>query len=462
MENTKINLLIEEYEKEFEDRFKLEDYKWIGIKQFQDNWDINAENFAEMLEKSIYKFNFIHIPTLNDPRGMIIEFARHYPNEIKNMFQFLFNEDKVLSERLDYFKNKAEEMFKTWKNDGNGKEQDKNHYQGNSAASVYLWLKYPNKYNICKYTIVKSLAEYLSLSDNLVFKRGDNNNIEISIKLYEYIKSELIKHPNLINKFKIMINSSEEYYKDNELTTLAMDIGHYIYDKNNISVQEYFIKKISGAGFDLKNYEKQSEWAVLKNEKRILVYVPFKNNKDLKLCLPLEFDKFITKMPENVTKDIPFGADGYTYPKEFPVRINFKNCKLNNVQEFLDDILMQLNIIASNNVTNKKLNEDKNMAVNIPLNQILYGPPGTGKTYNTAIKINDILINNKTIKNTKVTKEITSETPWWQAIALTLYTQGKNRKFKVTEIENLLADYIKLKNNNTVRNKLWEQLQKQK
>ena len=36
--------------------------------------------------------------------------------------------------------------------------------------------------------------------------------------------------------------------------------------------------------------------------------------------------------------------------------------------------------------------------IEIPKNQILYGPPGTGKTYNTAIKINDILINNKSIK----------------------------------------------------------------
>ena len=54
-------------------------------------------------------------------------------NYIKELYIFIdgyghkeFNEDKVLSERLDYFKNKAEEMFKTWKNDGNGKEQDKN------------------------------------------------------------------------------------------------------------------------------------------------------------------------------------------------------------------------------------------------------------------------------------------------------------------------------------------------
>ena len=129
-------------------------------------------------------------------------------------------------------------------------------------------------------------------------------------------------------------------------------------------------------------------------------------------------------------------------------------------------VVMKLEQTASNDKFRQKLENVgfkiiKNPKLNKqPCNQILYGPPGTGKTYNTAIKINDILINNKTIKNTKVTKEITSETPWWQAIALTLYTQGKNRKFKVAEIENILADYIKLKNNNTVRNKLWEQLQK--
>lgn len=99
-------------------------------------------------------------------------------------------------------------------------------------------------------------------------------------------------------------------------------------------------------------------------------------------------------------------------------------------------------------------------SVKHPLNLILYGPPGTGKTFETKNIMKDILCNNKIFVTQKTTKNITGDTPWWQAIALTMYKHNKNKKYKVAELEKLLKDYIKLKQNNTVKNKLWEQLQK--
>ncbi len=94
------------------------------------------------------------------------------------------------------------------------------------------------------------------------------------------------------------------------------------------------------------------------------------------------------------------------------------------------------------------------------LNQILYGPPGTGKTYSTSDIVKNILSSNKKSINKRSLKEITQETPWWQAIALSMYQNNKDKKYKVSELELLLKDYIPLKNNKTVKNKIWEQLQK--
>lgn len=110
-------------------------------------------------------------------------------------------------------------------------------------------------------------------------------------------------------------------------------------------------------------------------------------------------------------------------------------------------------------IFNDKAKEDKNM-YSQPLNQILYGPPGTGKTYSTSSIVKDILSSNKVSINKKSLKEITQETPWWQAIALSMYKNDRNKKYKVSELEFLLKEYIPLKNNNTVKNKIWEQLQK--
>ena len=96
----------------------------------------------------------------------------------------------------------------------------------------------------------------------------------------------------------------------------------------------------------------------------------------------------------------------------------------------------------------------------IPLNQILYGPPGTGKTYNTKEIVENILSNNTKEIVEKTIKNIDAQTPWWQAIALAIYKKDKKRKYKVAEIENLIENYAKLKNNKTVSNKIWEQMQK--
>lgn len=108
---------------------------------------------------------------------------------------------------------------------------------------------------------------------------------------------------------------------------------------------------------------------------------------------------------------------------------------------------------------NKQIQEQPKM-INQSLNQILYGPPGTGKTYSTSSIVKNILSSNKISINKKSLKEITQETPWWQAIALSMYQNDRNKKYKVSELEFLLKEYIPLKNNKTVKNKIWEQLQK--
>lgn len=46
--------VLTEYKANFlKTQWNNEKYKWEAVKYFQDNWDINADNFAEMLKKSL-------------------------------------------------------------------------------------------------------------------------------------------------------------------------------------------------------------------------------------------------------------------------------------------------------------------------------------------------------------------------------------------------------------------------
>ena len=52
-----------------------EKYKWIAVKHFQDNWDIDAPDFAAMLKNALAKTGNLLVAVNTFPARMIIEFA---------------------------------------------------------------------------------------------------------------------------------------------------------------------------------------------------------------------------------------------------------------------------------------------------------------------------------------------------------------------------------------------------
>ena len=121
-----------------------EKYKWEAVKWFQDNWDVNAADFAEMLNRSLDKTFNLLASNNNFPKGMIVGFAKSAPEEVRAMFIALFDETKDVFERMDAFKMQSTVLLEKY---GNGAAQ---HYQYENAISTYLWLRYPDKYYIYK------------------------------------------------------------------------------------------------------------------------------------------------------------------------------------------------------------------------------------------------------------------------------------------------------------------------
>ena len=70
-----------------------EKYKWEAVKWFQDNWDVNAADFAEMLNRSLDKtFNLLASNNFPAEGHMIVRFAKSAPEEVRAMFIALFDE----------------------------------------------------------------------------------------------------------------------------------------------------------------------------------------------------------------------------------------------------------------------------------------------------------------------------------------------------------------------------------
>ncbi len=196
-----------------------EKYKWEAVKTFQDNWDVNAEDFAEMLTRSLSKTYNLLASMNNFPKRMITSFAKTAPEEVRAMFIALFDESCDVVERISEFKNKSLVLLEKY---GNGAAQ---HYQYENAITIYLWLRYPDKYYIYKYSEVKTVAD--ELSSDYRFKKGAyTENLRNFYALYDEICAYIKTDTELTSLFKTQL--TDTCYSDPEYRTLTIDVGFYI------------------------------------------------------------------------------------------------------------------------------------------------------------------------------------------------------------------------------------------
>lgn len=206
-----------------------EKYKWEAVKWFQDNWDIKAPDFPEMLNRSLDKTFNLLASTNNFPKGMIVGFAKAAPEEVRAMFIALFDESKDVFERIDAFKLQSSILLEKY---GNGAAQ---HYQYENAISTYLWLRYPDKYYIYKFGEVKTVAAELE-SDYKFRKGAYADNIRNFLRLYDEISIALKEDTEMVNLFQSQLTST--CYPDPELKTLTIDVGFYISRQYSQSLKE--------------------------------------------------------------------------------------------------------------------------------------------------------------------------------------------------------------------------------
>lgn len=233
----KLDSIIAEYKKQFiQSQWPKEKFKWEAVKCFQDNWDISTENFTEMLINSLEKTGNLLSSKNNFPKDTIINLSKLYPNEVRKMFIELFDENKNIYEIISSFKEQAESLFEKTGN------KDNRHYQTENAITTYLWLRYPDKYYIYKFSEVVAVSN--ELESNYIFKRGEfANNIENFFKFYDEICSKLQSDTELKSMLSSVI--TDTCYPDLELKTLTIDVGFFIsryYSNENdsdISVNEW-------------------------------------------------------------------------------------------------------------------------------------------------------------------------------------------------------------------------------
>lgn len=130
-------------------------YKWKAVKCFQDNWDIDAPGFAEMLKNALSKTGNLLATGGFFPRNAILEMADYAPERVREMYRTLFNISEDLIARIEEFEINARELMQEYK-------PGKSSFQDPNVISIYLWLRFPDENYIYKYNVVKECAAKLA------------------------------------------------------------------------------------------------------------------------------------------------------------------------------------------------------------------------------------------------------------------------------------------------------------
>ena len=236
IDRKKFDKLVKEYQNYFtnhkgedgESYWDEEEFKWRGIKTFQDNWDLEAPDLADMIKRSLNGVSHMMVSQARFPEGMIEGFAEREPDTVRAMFKDLFDESKDIVERFHSFKQKSADLLERV---GNGA---KNHFQDERTIALYLWLRYPDKYYVYQYTQARNLSIALG-SDHRIIKGRLDSNIREWLALYNEV-TELMKQKPEVRNWETQ-GMTAVHYPDPEYRMLATDLA-YCYTERILKEQK--------------------------------------------------------------------------------------------------------------------------------------------------------------------------------------------------------------------------------
>ncbi|MGN1381570.1 MAG: AAA family ATPase [Eubacterium sp.] len=219
------NKILTQYKKDLPGKWwEGERFKWECVKRFKDNWKIDTPDpdFAGMLKICVQDRTDTLLGTAPYPADTIVKLAQAVPGEVREMFRSLFNESDDVFIRIENFKKRSDEMLRKY---GDGK---KSQPQDEHAITTYLWLRYPDKYYMYKYSVGKAVSQ--ALKSNYTFKAGAyKENLNNCVSLFDEIREALSKDNELGEMLKNLL--SDSCYPDPEYRTLTMDFGFYVEEK---------------------------------------------------------------------------------------------------------------------------------------------------------------------------------------------------------------------------------------
>lgn len=460
-----------------------ETYKYLAINTFQQNWDLEAEDFYQMFRASFSKVSNL---LYQNSWGFIEKSTQLFPNEIREMFRNLYDESVEISQRIKTFQTESENILPKVRQSLN--RNNINAQQDERTISVYLAFRFPEKYMLYKADYYKYFCEQL----NIKAKKSGERFLHLQELANQIIQENLLNENNFIKTYR-------KFYQKPDWDDKYLMIQNVLYvvfrDAKDFNLLELFKK------FDKKQLEEYYDFL-----DSIIENFGFQED-DKRLVFNADKNKIVFTIGQRyIWNTATIGKDDYKFRtiSEKQISNNFVNfdgsptaylCKLNNISEaqknkqsvfnsienelnrtqisgyskynkkelermafdidFRNEILSQLEYQTTTEKPMENINSDKK----IPLNLILFGAPGTGKTYTLRNEyFPKYTISEKSISPESYFEEIVSGLTWWQAIALALLEMGTSKVNDILE-NRWVSKKAVLSESKNVRATIWGNLQ---
>lgn len=228
-------------------------YKWEIAQEFQ-NFDIDAPDFAEMLNHMWKTTDNLIDSSQQLPFYALVDYARKEPETVREMFRKLYAEEhtdmETKQQLIDEFIASSEELRKKY-------NPDSRLYVNNQrSVMMYLFLRYPNSNFAYKASQAKSFADCVEFYDDW----GPMTNFKLDIfnRMCEQLIEEIKADEALMETHKSRFeNTTRKLHADENLHILVFDIifssqAYNFYDGMtyapiNAQVRKLYFEKVAKA-----------------------------------------------------------------------------------------------------------------------------------------------------------------------------------------------------------------------
>lgn len=197
-----------------------ETYKWEIAQEFQ-NFDLNAEDFAEMLLHMCKTAENLVDSSQQLPFYALVEFARKEPEMVSEMFRKLYADEHIGNDEkqrlIDEFIASSEELRKKY-------YPDSRLYTNNQrSVMMYLFLRYPNSNYGYKASQAKSFADCIEFYED--WGPMTDFRLDIYSRMCEQLIVEIKAIEALMETHRSRYENTDRLlHPDENLHILALDI----------------------------------------------------------------------------------------------------------------------------------------------------------------------------------------------------------------------------------------------